>query len=105
MSRDTHRQGCSNLKTAIKHNLGTKSEPMRSGYLEMFIIDKHRSKLLQERANLTKRTNQINAEIVRIDKDLSKKISAADHYIRGISNKDVKEDKVINSMKRMTLNY
>ena len=78
---------------------------MRSGYLEMFIIDKHRSKLLQERVNLTKRINQINAEIARIDKDLSKKISAAEHYIHSISNKDVKEDKVINSMKRMTLDY
>jgi len=105
MSRDIHRQGCSNLKTAIKHNLGTKSRPMRSGYLEMFIVDKHRSRLLQEKANLSKRVKQIDAEIAHIDKELAERKSVVEHDIHSIDHRGIAEDKVIENIKSMPLDY
>jgi len=103
--KDIHRKGYSNLKTAIKHNLATKSRPMRSGYLEMFIIDKHRSRLLQERKNLTRRVNQINAELVNIEKGLSEKRVVVEQDISIFPNKDMEKDKAIDALKIMSLDY
>lgn len=64
---DIYRRGYGNMRTPLKHNLGSKFRPMRSTYLEMFILDKHRSRLGQEKANLSRRIAQIEAELVGLN--------------------------------------
>ncbi|MBC8441228.1 MAG: hypothetical protein H8D87_16265 [Deltaproteobacteria bacterium] len=82
------KRGCSKMKTAIKHSLTTKSRPVKSSYLEIFIMDKHRSRLKQEKANLSNRINQIHKELASLDKAIA------------VMGKDVKGD--IGSMSPLT---
>lgn len=65
------KRGYSGIKTPIKHSLTTKSRPVKSGYLEIFIMDKHRSRLKQERANLSTRIYEIDKELAALDKAIA----------------------------------
>ncbi|WP_139163872.1 hypothetical protein [Desulfoluna spongiiphila] len=65
--KDIYRRGYGNMRTPIKHNIAAKFRPVQSSYLEMFILDKHRSRLRQERANLLRRIHEIEAELSCLD--------------------------------------
>ena len=101
------RRGYSGIKTPIKHNLTTKSRPVKSSYLEIFIMDKHRSRLKQERANLSDKIYEIDKELASLDKAIA------------LMGRDVGEDigflsppataaslvKEVETIKRMTFKY
>ncbi|MBU0465625.1 MAG: hypothetical protein KKE12_18855, partial [Proteobacteria bacterium] len=69
--KDAVRRGLSEIRTATKNNISAKSWPVKSSYLEMFIMNNHRSRLKREKANLNLRFNQIQSELASLDKAIS----------------------------------
>ena len=99
-------------KTAIKHSLTTKSRPVKSSYLEIFIMDKHRSRLKQEKANLSCRINLIHKELASLDKaiaamgrDVKEDIGSMSPLTTIKSIKEIDPIKEIDTINRMQLKY
>ncbi|MCF8074745.1 MAG: hypothetical protein K9K87_01040 [Desulfotignum sp.] len=106
------RSGSLKRKTAIKHSLTTKSRPVKSSYLEIFIMDKHRSRLKQEKANLSYRINQIHKELASLDKaiaamsrDVKEDVGSMSPLSTIKSSKEIDPVKEIDTIKRMSLKY
>ncbi|MBU1340508.1 MAG: hypothetical protein KKE44_10400 [Proteobacteria bacterium] len=106
------KRGCSKRNTAIKHSLTTKSRPVKSSYLEIFIMDKHRSRLKQEKANLTRRINQIHKELASLDKaiaamgrDVKENIGSMSPLTTIKSIKEIDTINEIDTMHKMQLKY
>lgn len=68
--KDIYRRGYEKVKSPIKHSLTAKSRPARASFLEVFILDKHRGRLRQEKANLTRRITEIDREIGLLDREI-----------------------------------
>ena len=106
------KRGYSAMKTPIKHSLTTKSRPVKSSYLEIFIMDKHRSRLKQEKANLSRRINQIQKELASLDKAIAvmgKKVKGGIASMSPLTSiksiKEIDTSKEIDTINRMQLKY
>ncbi len=60
----------SDIKTAVRAKVRSKPRVRGSEFLEMFILEKNKSRLEQEMANVCKRNRQIEKDISSIDKEL-----------------------------------
>ena len=60
----------SDIKTAVRAKLRGKPRVRGSEFLEMFILEKNKSRLEQEKANVGKRSNQIEKDISFLDEEL-----------------------------------
>ena len=110
--KDAVRRGYSKMRTATKHNIITKSRPAKSSYLEIFIMDKHRSRLKQEKANLSRRINQIQKELASLDKAIAvmgKKVKGGIASMSPLTSiksiKEIDTSKEIDTINRMQLKY
>ena len=104
--KDAVRRGYSKMRTAIKHKIITKSRPVKSSYLEMFIMDNHRSRLKQEKANLNRRINQIQKELTSLDKAVVVMGKNVKSDIASMSNKSIRFSKDdISTINTMSLTY
>ena len=104
--KDAVRRGYSKMRTAIKHSTITKSRPVKSSYLEMFIMDNHRSRLKQEKANLNRRINQIQKELASLDKAVVVMGKNVKSDIASMSNKSIRFSKDdISTINTMSLTY
>ncbi len=107
--KKTIKRGCLQRNSAIKHGLTTKSRPVKSSYLEIFILDKHRSRLRKEKANLTRRINQIHKELAALDKAIATMGKDVKGDIGLISPStaitSIKEIDTMDTIKRMSLKY
>ena len=104
--KDAVRRGYPKMRTAIKHNIITNSRPVKSSYLEMFIMDNHRSRLKQEKANLNRRINQIQSELASLDKAISMLGKKVKGGIASMSNKSIRfSNDDISTIKTMSLTY
>ncbi|MBU1344138.1 MAG: hypothetical protein KKE44_20820 [Proteobacteria bacterium] len=106
------KRGCLKRNSAIKRSLTAKSRPVKSSYLGIFIMDKHRSRLRQEKANLTRRINLIDKELASLDKAIAEMGKDVKGDIGSMSPltsiKSVKEIDTINepdTINRMQLEY
>jgi len=106
------KSGSLKRKTAIKHSLTTKSRPVKSSYLEIFIMDKHRSRLKQEKANLSCRINQIHKEIASLDKaiaamgrDVKEDLGSMSPLTTIKSIKEIDPIREVDTINRMQLKY
>ena len=60
----------SDIKTAVRSKVRSKPRVRGSEFLEMFILEKNKSRLEQEKANVGKRSDQIQKDISYIDEEL-----------------------------------
>ena len=67
---NTKRRGVSNLKRGVRSRLTKKGRATRADYLEIFIREKHRARLNQEKSNLSRRINQIDGELACLEKEV-----------------------------------
>jgi predicted nucleic acid-binding Zn-ribbon protein len=66
----TKRRGVSNLKRGVRSSLTQRGHSARADYLEIFIREKHKARLHQERSNLNGRISQINDELACLEKEV-----------------------------------
>lgn len=66
----TKRRGVSNLKRGVSSSLTQRSHGARADYLEVFIREKHKARLNQEKTNLSRRITQINEELECLEKEV-----------------------------------
>jgi len=64
------RRTVSDIKTALRAKVQSKPRVRGSEYLEMFVLEKSRSRLEQEKENVEKRKTQIEKDIFVIDDEL-----------------------------------
>ncbi|MCG2757076.1 MAG: hypothetical protein L6263_01410 [Desulfobacteraceae bacterium] len=64
------RRTVSDIKTALRSKVRSKPRVRGSEYLEMFVLEKNKSRLEQEKENVAKRETQIEKDISVIDDEL-----------------------------------
>ena len=104
-----YRKSYSNLKTPLKSNITTKSQPTQSSYMEIFILDKHKTQKKQEKNNLERRIKELNSLIEKINKkmdEIKKKIDIRDNEKDNESEDiDMENDVQLNSIRKISIGY
>ena len=103
--KDIYRRSYGNMRTPIKHNLAAKFRPVQSGYLEMFSLDKHRTRLRQERANLLRRVHEIEAELVGLDAKIREMRSGVEEEMEQMDEEQVEKQGPESGIRTMPLGY
>jgi len=100
------RRTVSDIKTALRAKVRSKPRVRGSEFLEMFILEKNRSRLEQEKEGVDKKSSQIIKDIQFIDDELEDLQGAT-----GVSQKpepkttDRKNSKKAKGLKTMTMEY
>jgi predicted RNase H-like nuclease (RuvC/YqgF family) len=103
--KDTYRIGYAQLKTPIKCGITTKSRPVRSDHLEIYVLEKHRLRLKQERANISRRIDQIDAELSNINERIYSMKTEVEQDICNMSHENITNSDNIKTLRKMPLNY
>jgi CII-binding regulator of phage lambda lysogenization HflD len=98
------KRGYSQIKSPIKSNMTTKYRPKRRDYLEIFILEKHKSRMIQERSNLGCRVNQIDQDIEKINKSIEQLRQEIDHEV-GHALPMERGVQAPKNLKKMTVTY
>ncbi len=64
------RRTLSDIKTAVRSKIRSKPRVTGSEYLEMFVLEKNKARLEQEKQNVDKRKTQIEKDISVINEEL-----------------------------------
>ena len=99
-------RGVTDVKTAIRSKVHSKPRLKGSEYLEMFILEKNKARLSQEKENLEKRKNEIDKDIGVIRGELAR----LEHVMSQLKNTQgnmEKHEKPIpqKPVKTMTMDY
>lgn len=100
------RRTVSDIKTALRAKVRSKPKVRGSEFLEMFILEKNRARLEQEKENIEKKRGQIDKDIEFIDDELEQlqgKVSETGNC--NFKRVKQKRSKAPESMKTMTVEY
>ena len=101
------RRTVSDIKTALRAKIRSKPKVRGSEFLEMFILEKNKARLEQERGNVEKKIEQIEKDIGFIDEELEELHITVDGSKQSnrntLKHKDSKAPK--KPIKTMTIEY
>ena len=100
----TKRRGVSSLKTGVKSRSTKKGRTTQADYLEIFIREKHRARLHQEKTNLNRRINQINVELECLEKEV-KNLKLELEEDKPMSKAADKIDRIPKTLKTISIDY
>jgi len=102
----SNRRTVSDIKTALRAKVRSKPRVTGSEFLEMFILEKNKARLEQEKIHVEKRHDQIDKDISVIEgelENLGERVSQdGERVIKRIDNKKQKYKK---NIKKMTIDY
>ena len=100
------RQTVSDIKTALRAKIRSKPKVRGSEFLEMFILEKNRARLEQEKENVEKKRGQIDKDLEFIDDELGElQETVSETGKRNLKKVKPKRSKTPESMKTMTVEY
>lgn len=100
----TKRRGVSHLKTGVGFNLRKKGHSTQADYLEIFIREKHRARLNQERSNLNRRINQIDGELACLEKEV-KNLKLELEEDKSMAKVTDKTERIPKTLKTISIDY
>ena len=101
---NTKRRGVSNLKRGANSILAQRGHNTRSDYLEVFIREKHKARLHQEKTNLNRRINQINEELACLEKEVKNlKLELEEDKPRAEASDNI--ERIPKTLKTISINY
>lgn len=103
--KEAYRRSYGSMKTPIKHGMTTRSRTPNSSFLEIFIMDKHRTRLNQERANLARRIGEIDHEIAALNKQINNLKKEVGMNLNTMSGESVARGCDLKTVKSMPLTY
>jgi len=100
------RQTVSDIKTALRAKIRSKPKVRGSEFLEMFILEKNRARLEQEKENVEKKRGQIDKGLEFIDDELGELQETISETGKcNLKKVKPKRSKTPGSMKTMTVEY
>ena len=99
-------RGVTDVKTAIRSKVHSKPRLKGSEYLEMFILDKNKARMKQEKENLDKRKREINKDIRLIESEIARLEDIILQLKGGPANTEKPEKPIPQKpVKTMTIDY
>ncbi len=104
-AKDIYRRGYGNMPTPIRRNLAAKFRPVQSSYLEMFILDKHRARLRQEKANLSRRILEIESELAGLNDKITEMRNGVEYEMDQVAHEPTTNSADEAALRTMALGY
>ncbi len=100
------RRTVSDIKTALRAKVRSKPRVRGSEFLEMFILEKNKARLEQEKENIDKKRDQVTNDIQFIDDELEDLQGTVEGSRNpGSKTVDRSNNKKANGLKTMTMDY
>lgn len=100
------RRTVSDIKTALRAKIRSKPRVRGSEFLEMFILEKNKARLEQEKENIDKKRDQVTNDIQFIDDELEDLQGTVEGSRKPESKTvDRGNNKKANGLKTMTMEY